>query len=60
MRRHPLPEPMNPVVLQEIIDDLARWNAQLLPYLQWMPMRTRAIMLERCQDHGTFWGELDR
>ena len=60
VRDHPLPQPMSAATLQEIVNDLARWNPGVLPYLQWMPVRTRAIMLERCQDRETFWGGLDR
>ena len=60
VRHHPLPQPMSAATLQEIVNDLARWNPGVLPYLQWMPVRTRAIMLERCQDRETFWGGLDR
>jgi hypothetical protein len=60
MRRHSLPEPMNALALQEILDDLAGSDPGLLPFLQWMPVRTRALLLECCQDRGTFWGDLDR
>ena len=46
--------------LQQILDDLARADPALLPYLQWLPVRTRAVMLEYIQDSGTFWSDLDR
>jgi hypothetical protein len=58
-RRHALPQPVSAVALQQIIDDLARWDPGTLPHLQWIPMRARAIMLERCQDRDTFWADLD-
>jgi hypothetical protein len=60
VRRHSLRQPMNEAALQAIIDDLARSRPGLLPYLQWLPVRTRALMLEQTQDRGTFWGTLDR
>ena len=60
VRRHSRRQPMNEAALQEIIDDLARLDPGVLPYLQWLPVRTRAMMLELVQDRGTFWDDLDR
>ena len=60
VRRHSRRQPTNEAALQEIIDDLARLDPGVLPYLQWLPVRTRAMMLELVQDRGTFWGDLDR
>lgn len=59
VRRNALPQPVSAAALQQIIDDLARWDPGMLPHVQWMPMRARAIMLERSQDRETFWGDLD-
>lgn len=59
-RRHSRRQPKDEAALQTIIDGLARSRPGLLPYLQWLPVRTRAIMLEQTQDRGTFWGILDR
>ena len=60
VRRHSLRQPVNDADLQQIIDDLARSEPGLLPYLQWLPVRTRAMMLELSQDPLSFWGDLDR
>jgi hypothetical protein len=60
VRRHSRRQPMNEKALQEIIDDLARTDPGVLPYLQWLPVRARAMMLEHVRDPGTFWGGLDR
>jgi hypothetical protein len=60
VRRHSLRQPVNEAGLQGILDDLAHTDPQLLPYLQWLPVRTRAMMLEFCHDRSTFWGDLDR
>jgi hypothetical protein len=60
LRRHSRRQPVNEAALQEIIDDLARTNPGALPYLQWLPVRTRAVMLEHVQNPDTFWGDLDR
>ena len=60
VRRHSLRQPVNDADLQQIIDDLARVDPGLLPYLQWLPVRTRALMLEFSQDPNSFWGDLDR
>jgi hypothetical protein len=59
VRRHALSQPVSAVALQQIIDDLARWDSAMLPHVQWIPARARAIMLERCQDRDTFWADLD-
>jgi hypothetical protein len=59
VRRHALSQPVSAVALQQIIDDLARWDSAMLPRVQWIPARARAIMLERCQDRDTFWADLD-
>ena len=59
-RRHSRRQPMNDKALQEIIDDLARSDPGVLPHLQWLPVRARAMMLEHVRDPGTFWGDLDR
>jgi hypothetical protein len=60
VRRHSRRQPMNEAALQEIIDDLAGSDPGVLPHLQWLPVRTRAMMLEHVQDRDTFWGDLDR
>ena len=60
VRRHSLRQPVNDAALQEILDDLARSDPGSLPCVQWLPVRTRAMMLEQCRDHDTFWGGLDR
>jgi len=60
VRRHSRRQPMNEAALQQIIDGLARADPGLLPYLQWLPVPTRAVMLEHIQDSETFWDDLDR
>ncbi len=60
VRRHSPRPPANDADLQQIINDLARSDPGLLPYLQWLPVRTRAMMLELSQDPNSFWGDLDR
>ena len=60
VRRHSRRQPRKEAALQEIIDDLARNDPGVLPYLQWLPVRARAMMLEHVQEPGTFWDDLDR
>ncbi|MGI8447093.1 MAG: hypothetical protein ACR2MP_07950 [Streptosporangiaceae bacterium] len=60
VRRHPLRPPLNEAALQQIIDELARSDPGLLPYIQWLPVRTRAMMLELSLDADSFWGDLER
>lgn len=60
VRRHSPRQPANDADLQQIIDDLARSDPGSLPYLQWLPVRTRALLLELSQDPSSFWGDLDR
>lgn len=44
---------------QVILDDLGNWNPGFLPYMQDLPYRVRAILLEDLSDSG-FWGRLRR
>ncbi len=60
VRRHSRRQPRNEAALQEIIDGLARNDPGVLPHLQWLPVRARAMMLEHVQEPGTFWDDLDR
>jgi hypothetical protein len=60
VRRHSPRQPANDADLQQISDDLARSDPGSLPYLQWLPVRTRALLLELSQDPSSFWGDLDR
>ncbi|MGQ0631640.1 MAG: hypothetical protein ACT4P1_11390 [Sporichthyaceae bacterium] len=44
--------------VRAVLRDLASWDPGILPYIQDIPLRMRAIMLE-AQDHkGTFWDDL--
>lgn len=45
---------------QNILDDLAVWNPDVLPYIQDTPMRVRAISLEAVGSTGSMWDELER
>jgi hypothetical protein len=45
---------------QSVLNDLAAWNHSVLPYMQDLPARCRAIMLEAAAEGGTFWADLDR
>jgi hypothetical protein len=49
------------VTANAILQDLAEWNPGVIPYMQGMPMRVRAILLEPGADGklGTFWTELE-
>ncbi len=55
-----------PVVVdcQTILNDLAAWNPQVVPYIQDLPMRIRAILLEPPAEGGaplaTIWDKLAR
>jgi hypothetical protein len=47
-------------LLQDILDDLAAWNPQVIPYIQELPYRNRAILLHRDENgklESPFWGE---
>ncbi len=45
---------------QGILDDIAAWrNGALLPYIQDLPMRCRAFLLERLDD-SSFWDDFER
>ncbi len=43
---------------QSILDDLAAWNPDVLPYVQDTPMRVRAIVLELAK--APMWEQLER
>lgn len=45
---------------QRVLDDLAAWNPDILPYIQDTPMRVRAISLEAGDAPGTIWSTLER
>ncbi len=46
---------------QSVLDDLAAWNPNLLPYMQDLPMRCRAIVLEAVDyPSGSMWEEYER
>jgi hypothetical protein len=45
---------------QSVLDDLAAWNPDVLPYIQDTPMRARAIALEVVGVPGSMWDELER
>jgi hypothetical protein len=46
---------------QSVLDDLATWNPNLLPYMQDLPMRCRAIVLEAVDyPSGSMWEEYER
>lgn len=47
--------------LRTILNDLAAWNPGVLPYIQDLPMRVRAIMLEPdMHSSSDFWAGLER
>jgi hypothetical protein len=41
---------------QQILNDLADWDFRVLPYMQDIPMRIRALLLS--MDHATLWEQL--
>lgn len=47
---------------KSILNDIASWrNGALLPYIQDLPMRCRAFLLERLDDaESSFWNEFER
>jgi hypothetical protein len=47
-------------LLQSDVDDLATWDPGILPDMQDLPMRVRAIVLDVVNQEGTFWSDLDR
>lgn len=42
---------------QRVLDDLVAWNAEVTPYIQGLPMRVRAMLLE-APETGTIWAKL--
>jgi hypothetical protein len=46
--------------LQAVLDDLAAPFPVVLPYMQDLPMRARAILLEYVDSGNSFWESLDR
>jgi hypothetical protein len=47
--------------LQEIVRDLAAWNTIVLPYVQDLPWRIRALMLEPAtMGQSPFWRDMDQ
>lgn len=44
---------------QRILDDMAEAKRAAIPYIQELPMRVRAILLDVAADKGSFWSELD-
>jgi hypothetical protein len=51
----------SPVALQAIMRDLAAWDSDFLPYIQSIPARMKALMLEPLTlEKSPFWLELDR
>jgi hypothetical protein len=42
-----------------IMGDLGTWNVDFLPYIQDLPMRRRAIMLDTVSPESEFWSQLD-
>jgi hypothetical protein len=50
------PTPMNALDLpQLILDDLGAWNPGVLPYVQELPYRVRAILLQRDEAGRPAW-----
>lgn len=45
---------------QSVLDGLAAWNPDVLPYLQDLPMRCRAIVLEVVDAPNSMWNEFER
>lgn len=45
---------------QRVLDDLVAWDPDVLPYIQDLPMRVRAISLEAANVPGTIWSGLKR
>lgn len=45
--------------LRSALQLLAEWNTGVLPYIQDLPPRCRAILLENVGEQGTFWSELE-
>jgi hypothetical protein len=45
---------------QSLLDDLVVWNPGVLPYIQALPMRMRALLLENVDTKGELWRDLDR
>lgn len=45
---------------QAVLNDVSAWNSTVLPSIQDLPMRIRAVMLEGSHNLNTFWGDLER
>lgn len=46
--------------LRSALQLLTEWNSGVLPYVQDLPLRCRAILLEGVGDEGTMWSDLER
>lgn len=45
---------------QNILNDLVSWNSGVIPYIQDLPMRVRAIVLEASHVPGSLWEQLEQ
>lgn len=45
---------------QEILDALAAWNPDVVPYMQDLPYRVQGVMLQALGSQGSFWEGLER
>lgn len=45
-------------VARGVLADLCGWDATVIPYVQDIPLRMRAIMLHAVDRPGTFWVEV--
>ncbi|MFF2718775.1 hypothetical protein [Streptomyces sp. NPDC058011] len=43
-----------------VVDDLAAWNTDALPYIQDIPLRSQSILLEAVGNQGSIWETLER
>lgn len=41
-----------------VFEDLIAWNPTVLPYIQQLPTRIRALLLEHVEVQGSVWSEL--
>ncbi|MET9926436.1 MULTISPECIES: hypothetical protein [unclassified Streptomyces] len=46
--------------VQMVVDDLAAWNTDALPYIQDIPLRSQSILLEAVGNQGSIWETLER
>ncbi|MFF2539724.1 hypothetical protein [Streptomyces cyaneofuscatus] len=46
--------------IQMVVDDLAAWNTDTLPFIQDIPLRPQSILLEAVGNQGSIWETLER